>query len=357
MAFLRDWLRHPQRVWLRRALFQIHLWTGIGVGLYIFAVCVSGSAVVFRGGLTKAFTRGPRTVPVSGQRLSDDELGQIAGRDYPNYTIFKIWPSQQPTDAVEIWLERADGQITREFDPYTGKDLGNRWPFSLKLLTWTINFHDNLGLGRTGLFLNGIGAFFTMAMCLTGMCIWWPGIGNWRHSVMFAWRGDWKRFNWELHSTVGFWMLLVVFMFAITGAYLVFTDSFERAINVVSPLQVYCPDVADDPSVCADLNLQTDPDTGEIVDNPTNGPAPKLSFGDELVRWTSRVHYGRFSGTGIEALWVILGLAPPLLFCTGALMWWNRVLRPSAWRARKKARLAARDRTAEMQEIGPRFGS
>jgi uncharacterized iron-regulated membrane protein len=28
----------------------------------------------------------------------------------------------------------------------------------------------------------------------------------------------------------------------------------------------------------------------------------------------------------VKALWVVLGLVPPFLFVTGALMWWNRVL-------------------------------
>jgi len=31
-------LVHPQTIWLRRALFQIHLWCGIGLGLYVFLI-------------------------------------------------------------------------------------------------------------------------------------------------------------------------------------------------------------------------------------------------------------------------------------------------------------------------------
>ena len=27
------WLRQPQRVWARRVLFQVHLWSGLGLGL------------------------------------------------------------------------------------------------------------------------------------------------------------------------------------------------------------------------------------------------------------------------------------------------------------------------------------
>jgi len=364
MAFLQDWLRRPQRVWFRRALFQIHLWTGIAVGLYIVVACVSGSAVVFRDELTKYFTHGPRTVAVSGNRLSDDELRKIAERDYPTYSASRVLAAQRPADAVEIWLDQAKtgSRIEREFDPYTGKDLGSARPLSLVLFIRLIDFHGNLGFGTTGRMVNGAGSFLVTVMCLTGMVIWWPGISNWRHSVMFAWRGDWKRFNWELHSTVGFWTVWIIFLFAITGAYLGLTGPFERAINTVSPLRVYRLDIADDSSDVDDQRpalgtSQIDPNTFEVLDTPVNGQGQKLTFGDELVRWAPRVHYGRFAGTGVKVLWVILGLAPPLLFCTGSLMWWNRVLRPEARRIKKKARLASVQRTVEVQEARSRFGS
>ena len=364
MAFLQDLLRRPQRLWFRRALFQIHLWTGIAVGFYIVVVCVSGSAVVFRDELTKYFAHGPRTVAVSAERLSEHQLGQIAERDHPTYSVSRVLDAKKPTDAVEIWLDqvRTGRRIQREFDPYTGKDLGNARPLSLVLFIRLIGFHGNLGFGTTGRIFNGAGGFLVTVLCLTGMVIWWPGISNWRHSVMCAWRGDWKRFDWELHSTVGFWTLWAIFLFAITGAYLAFTVPFERAINTVSPLRVYRLDIADDASDLYDQGptldtSQIDPNTFEVLDAPASGQGRKLTLGDELVRWAPRVHYGRFSGTGIKVLWVILGLAPPILFCTGALMWWNRVLRPEARRARRKARLTSRDRKVETREVESGFGS
>lgn len=123
MAFVQEWLRHPQRFWFRRAIFQIHLWTGIGVGLYIVVVCASGSAVVFRDELTKYFTHGPRAVAVSAERLSEQQLRQIAEQDHPTYSVARILTAKTPADAVEIWLDQArtGERIQREFDPYTGK--------------------------------------------------------------------------------------------------------------------------------------------------------------------------------------------------------------------------------------------
>ena len=50
------WVRQPQKVWLRRAIFQVHLWAGIGVGLYVLFISVTGSVLVYRNELYVAAT-------------------------------------------------------------------------------------------------------------------------------------------------------------------------------------------------------------------------------------------------------------------------------------------------------------
>ena len=47
------WLRQPQRVWLRRAKFQVHLWTSLALGLYLVVLSLTGSALVYRVGLDR----------------------------------------------------------------------------------------------------------------------------------------------------------------------------------------------------------------------------------------------------------------------------------------------------------------
>ena len=46
MSLWQRWWRQPQRVWLRRAMFQVHLWTGLALGLYIVLLSVTGSVLV-----------------------------------------------------------------------------------------------------------------------------------------------------------------------------------------------------------------------------------------------------------------------------------------------------------------------
>lgn len=47
------WLHHPESVWLRKCLFQIHLWVGAVLGMYLVLMSISGSVIVFRNDLEK----------------------------------------------------------------------------------------------------------------------------------------------------------------------------------------------------------------------------------------------------------------------------------------------------------------
>jgi uncharacterized iron-regulated membrane protein len=51
------------------------------------------------------------------------------------------------------------------------------------------------------------------------------------------------------------------------------------------------------------------------------------SAGDAVMAWIGAIHSGNFGGMLVKVLWATLGLAPALLFVTGGLMWWNRVVR------------------------------
>ena len=40
------WLQHPERFRVRQVLFQIHLWVGAGIGLYVVLMSVTGSILL-----------------------------------------------------------------------------------------------------------------------------------------------------------------------------------------------------------------------------------------------------------------------------------------------------------------------
>lgn len=305
MSLAEQWARRPQNVWLRKAIFQVHLWTGISLGLYVFAISVTGSAIVFRNAIYKHFGATPRIVAISGPRLSRDNLKKAAERAYPGYHVSYLWPAKQPNQAVEIWLERNGRTKQRLFDPYSGRNLGSSVPLTLTVVAWLADLHFNLLGGDTGKRINGYGAVLFTLLCLTGAVVWWPGLGNWRRSLAIHRGAGWKRFNWDLHSAVGFWTFLFSFMWGITGIYVVFPSPFQRVVGLF-----LTPDLLH----------------------------PRLSPDERFLRWFTRLHFGNFGPWDwpLKVIWVIVGLAPAVLFVTGVLMWWNRVLRPGMRKARRK---------------------
>ena len=81
------WLRRPQSLWLRKAIFQIHLWTGIALGIYVVLISVSGSAIVFRNELYKSLFPPPKIVAITGPRLSKDALKKAVKQAWPKYSV------------------------------------------------------------------------------------------------------------------------------------------------------------------------------------------------------------------------------------------------------------------------------
>jgi uncharacterized iron-regulated membrane protein len=58
MSTWQQWLQHPERVWVRNALFQVHFLIGAAVSLYVFVMSVSGSVLVYRNQLSTIFSLG-----------------------------------------------------------------------------------------------------------------------------------------------------------------------------------------------------------------------------------------------------------------------------------------------------------
>jgi uncharacterized iron-regulated membrane protein len=180
-----------------------------------------------------------------------------------------------------------------------------------RLVSDLLDLHDNLLAGSAGRQVNGIGALAVLVLAMTGLVIWWPGTKTWRRSLTLPRHIGWQRATWHLHSMIGFWTMAFTVVFAMSGAYLAFPNTFQAIADWLEPL--------------------TDENAGGRVT-------------DQVIYWLAYLHFGRINGIGIpcsgpgicdqttKAVWALFGLAPAAMFVTGAIMWWLRVMRPR-WRA------------------------
>jgi len=237
-----SWRRHPQRLPWRRLLFQVHLCCGVAVALYVLFISITGSVLIYRNELYEYFI--PR----------EDTFG-AAG---------------------------------------------------VRAVSTLIALHENFLAGPAGRTLNGFGAMAVLLMVLSGLVLWWPGVARWRRSLRLQGKVGWRRRIWDLHSMVGIWSAGFILVFALSGLYLCFYESFHALADFLQP--------------------------------PTLANAGTRLV-DDVLYWLAFLHFGRLNGIalpcdgpgvcdqGFKALWALFGLAPAAMALTGLGMWWNRVLR------------------------------
>ncbi len=148
-----------------------------------------------------------------------------------------------------------------------------------------IHFFVGALAGGTGRIVNGVGAASLTLLCLTGAVIRWHGVKHWRRSLTVSWGAHFARISWDLHSALGFWCFLFVFLWGLSGIYF----AFPRWFDVLFLLD----------------------------------PADRVT--DQALFWLSALHFGRFDSF-TKAVWAVMGLVPAVLAFTGTFICCRRVI-------------------------------
>lgn len=356
---------------MRRLLVRLHLWVGVASGLYIFVVCLTGAALVFRLDLQRARNPHLFTPRASGLLADPVTVMERVSRAYPDHRLSGVEAPTSRRPTYLAYVTRGREFVTVLIDPVSVEILGEL-PND-PLVASVQRLHFDLMAGRTGRTVNGIGALCILVMCASGCVIWWPGRTHVMRGFLVDVRRDTKRVIWEFHRAMGIWSVAFLALFALTGLSLVFPAPFRNAVNAISPITgtrapSSSPAAADAvPPTWASLIARARQERpGQHVARviaPANDRAaflvqfssrsptpagsdlssvyfdqysgailtaaqPTRTAGDLVVAWTVPLHVGAFGGEPLRWIWFAFGLAPPLLFATGMTMWWTRVVRP-----------------------------
>ena len=179
---LMSFLRRPQSNFLRRAIFQIHLWVGIGVALYVVVIGLSGAALVFRPEFQAlTFPEFFACEPAGSPFAEPDAVIRTLQARYPDATLLGIDYPTQRRGTFLAYLTRGRELLTVFSNSSTGEIIGEMPHRSWINVLQEIHF--DLFAGTTGRFVNGVAAFLLIAMFATGLIVWWPGIDRWRQSL------------------------------------------------------------------------------------------------------------------------------------------------------------------------------
>lgn len=381
------WKHTPQRSRLRRTLFQIHLWVGVALALYAIVIGITGSLLVFSTEIEGWLQPQVHFVTPESKSISLQDEWEWVKAKHPEHSVLSLGVADAPDHTATFVLASKKGPLNRAkilsvyFNPYTGKILGEQTTIDGPL-GWARNLHYFLLAGETGLIVNGWMGFGLLVLCITGVVIWWPGILRWKRSLGVSWRANWKRVNWDLHSSVGFWCCASLLVISFTGVYFAFPkiiggltlvamrSDIKTTLTLMQPSKALAH-AKDAAAISLDeviakgsrelpqeplsyVQLPAGPDGVFTVIQYPQGSAPysrmssvdidpytskilrrfntaQYPLGMRIVQYYHSVHFGSFGGRGVfgrfvQWLWVVLGLTPAVLGVTGLLMYWNRYL-------------------------------
>lgn len=213
---------NKQKTFSWRKLFNdIHLWMGVGSGLVLFVVCLSGTIYTFHEEVVRLSDPEKYRAAVTGELIAPDELvKRVKDRLQGQVTAISIPASPTETYAFTVKTSPEDRRGTRYYiDPYTAEIKGTQGGAVSDFFMTMMRLHRWLLIeGSTGKIIVGISTIIFAFLVLTGLVLWWPKKWkNFKQGLKIKTTANWKRINHDLHNTLGFYSFLLLLIMALTG--------------------------------------------------------------------------------------------------------------------------------------------
>ncbi|WPP50406.1 PepSY-associated TM helix domain-containing protein [Catalinimonas niigatensis] len=207
---------------VKKIVGKIHLWLGFASGLVVFIVAITGCLIAFEDEI-KSVTRSFRNIEVLSAEqamLPPTQLSAIAKAaletsDEPKGFVYN---EDDKTTSVWFWGFEPEHFYTVHVNPYTGKviEITNE---EIDFFHLMIHGHYYLWLPpNIGQPIVAYGTLIFAIMLLSGLVLWWPKNKKARKQrFTIRWDAKWRRLNYDLHNVMGFYMLSVGLVLALTG--------------------------------------------------------------------------------------------------------------------------------------------
>ena len=211
MSLLQRYYRRPQQVALRRLNFQVHLWAGIILTLYMIVIGVTGSMLVFRPEIERLCGLKPWQ-GLATQSAAADIATVVENLEaaYPRSRIVSV-DAPGPEEATFVAVieghrgDLARGRLKVACDPADGRLLGE-FPHGSSWLDIVQELHVTLLIhpGSRGRMLNGIGAAVSAPAERHRNGDLVAGHPELEARAESGFRRNWRRINFDLHVCGGF---------------------------------------------------------------------------------------------------------------------------------------------------------
>jgi len=210
----------------------LHLWIGLATGTIVVIVSLTGCIYVFNEEIFNRVHHNIVYVRKTGPAKPVSELLSLAQRavgpkkvlssvkisgDNKSYVFsgFKI----NEKDKINLWyFSQFEYQDDVYINQYSGKVLGI---IDIRYEFFNIieQLHRQLLLVKpVGSLVVGTCILLFLVMLISGFILWLPkNYKQLKKSITIKWNAKWKRLNYDLHNSLGFYVLPVAMFIAITG--------------------------------------------------------------------------------------------------------------------------------------------
>ena len=348
---------------VRKIFLQVHLWTGLTIGLVLAALAFSGAMLAWRPQLDPRVNPHLMVVPPGGLRLAPDDLVARARSAHP---VGEVESVRYYGEATAPFLAYFSTKDFVHLNPYTGEVLGVRKRYG-DFFGWFEGFHKFLQLdpGR-GEPITGSIAMVFGGTILTGLVLWWPATRRaLKAGLTLNPKLAGRPWYLNLHKTAGAYAAVVVFISVLTGVPIAFDWAKDALYPLTASKKEDLPPVAPAAgkmfagftAVGQKLALIFPAAKETYIAQPKNGvvssyvlaadashpyarsyawfnpadaavlqftPYAQASRGYRLYFWMMAFHTGMIGGWGVQVLQFLGALAVPLLAYTGATSFLKR---------------------------------
>jgi uncharacterized iron-regulated membrane protein len=211
---------------------KIHLYLGLSCGILASISGLTGSMYVWQPELSAALN--PKLLTVDSiKTISEETLIETSLALYEKHkdTVSKIYLPYREQQTISIAYTNGK---TLYYHPENGMVLGQK-SASISFFEDLLNIHRTLGIPEIGKYVVGGSAILFFLFLLTsGLFLWWKKYKfNLNKGVKIKRKRNKKRFNYDVHKTLGILFLLPLHLMAFSGAYFTYANYYKKGLKLM----------------------------------------------------------------------------------------------------------------------------
>lgn len=349
---------------VRKFILTLHLVCSLVFGLFIIAVCATGSVLVFGNQIEHVLNPQYFKPASSEKNIGIKEAEKVFLEHYKGFQISRMDVPSKLTNVYHASMSKGHNEIDAYIDPSNGKLLGN-FNREKSIVSFVKELHTHLLLDDIGETIIGIVAIAFIIILITGIYLWYPGIKRVFKSLKIKWNKSQMAKNLSLHNFIGVITLPFLLVVAITGMLYPFQEKIEESLKltftsnypqelksvdngkqqigldkIVAQINKLHPEgelyklrLPSDKEGVIEAQLSDgsyDPEgkgnTTEFFDQFSGKHVGTFSKNtqtvyDQFFVWRESLHRGTFGGMFVKIIYALVGIAPLGLGITGITMW------------------------------------